>query len=203
LLDGAARRVIGPVIDHAGCKLAGWGIPADAVTIAGFVLGLAAAAAIVPGFYIPALVLLLLSRVCDGLDGAVARYTAKTDRGGFLDIVLDFAFYAAIPLAFVLADPAANAVAGAVLLASFYVNGASFLAFATIAAKRGLTTEARGEKSLYFTVGLAEATETIAVFCLFCLFPGAFPETAWLFAAVCLITAAARVILAVRLFGES
>jgi phosphatidylglycerophosphate synthase len=202
LLDGAARRVIGPAIDRAGGKLAGWGISADAVTLAGFVVGLAAAAAIVPGFYTLGLFLILLSRVCDGLDGAVARHTAKTDRGGFLDIVLDFAFYAQIPLAFVLADPERNAVAGAVLLASFYINGASFLAFAIIAAKRGLTTEARGEKSLYFTVGLAEATETIAVFCLFCLFPGAFAEIAWLFAAVCLITAAARVVLAVRVFAR-
>ena len=201
MLDGAARRVIGPAIDRAGGKLAGRGISADMVTLAGFLVGLAAAAAIMAGFYILGLLLILLSRVCDGLDGAVARHTTKTDRGGFLDIVLDFAFYAAIPLAFVLADPEANAVAGAVLLASFYINGASFLAFAIIAAKRGLTSEARGEKSLYFTIGLAEATETIAVFCVFCLFPGTFPALALLFAALCLITAAARVMLAMRVFS--
>ena len=192
--------MIGPAFDRAGGKLAVRGISADAVTVAGFLVGLAAAAAIVAGFHILGLLLILLSRICDGLDGAVARHTAKTDRGGFLDIVLDFAFYAAIPLAFVVADPESNAVAGAALLASFYVNGASFLAFAAIAAKRGLSTEARGDKSLYFTVGLAEATETIAVFCLFCVFPGAFPQIALLFAAACLITAAARVTLAVRVF---
>ena len=111
MLDGAARRLIGPAIDRAGRTLAGRGISADAVTVAGFLLGLAAAVAIVGQFHIPALLLILLSRLCDGLDGAVARHTAKTDRGGFLDIVLDFAFYAAIPLAFVLADPDANALA--------------------------------------------------------------------------------------------
>jgi phosphatidylglycerophosphate synthase len=194
--------MIGPAFDRAGRKLAVRGISADAVTVAGFLVGLAAAAAIVAGFHILGLLLILLSRICDGLDGAVARQTAKTDRGGFLDIVLDFAFYAAIPLAFVVADPDANAVAGAALLASFYVNGASFLAFAAIAAKRGLSTEARGDKSLYFTVGLAEATETIAVFCLFCVFPGTFPQIAFLFAAACLITAAARVMLAARVFRD-
>lgn len=201
MLDGAARRVIGPAIDRIGGSLAARGVSADAVTLVGFALGMAAAAAVAYEFYLPALLLILASRLCDGLDGAVARHTAKTDRGGFLDIVLDFAFYAAIPLAFVLADPASNAIAGAVLLASFYINGSSFLAYAVIAAKRGLTTEARGDKSLYFTVGLAEATETIAVFCLFCLFPGAFPEIALLFAAVCLITAGARIALAIRVFS--
>jgi hypothetical protein len=80
------------------------------------------------------------------------------------------------------------------------VNGASFLAFATLAAKRGIETAARGQKSLYFTTGLAEATETIAAFCLFCLFPAWFPWLAAVFAAICLLTAAARIALAVRTF---
>ena len=200
MLDGAARRVLGPAIDRIGGAIARKGLSADAVTVAGFLIGLAAAAAIVGEFYALALLLILASRLCDGLDGAVARHTANTDRGGFLDIVLDFAFYAAIPLAFVLARPEANAVAGALLLASFYVNGASFLAYAIIAAKRGLATEVRGPKSLYFTTGLAEATETIGVFCLFCLFPGAFPQIALAFAGVCLLTAAARIALAARVF---
>jgi phosphatidylglycerophosphate synthase len=200
LLDGAARRMIGPALDRLGGTIAGIGISADAVTVAGFLLGLAAAAAVVTGGYILALLLVLASRLCDGLDGAVARHSAKTDRGGFLDIVLDFAFYAVIPLAFVLADPERNAVAGAVLLASFYVNGSSFLAYAVMAEKRGLTAEARGTKSIFFTTGLAEATETIAVFCLFCLFPGAFALIAYVFAALCLVTAAARIGLAIRVF---
>jgi hypothetical protein len=114
--------------------------------------------------------------------------------------VLDFAFYGMIPLGFVLAEPGRNAIAGATLLFSFYVNGASFLAFAIMAEKRGLALEARGEKSLYFTSGLAEATETIFVFLLFCVFPGAFAVIAYAFAAVTLITAAARILLAVRTF---
>ena len=172
MLDGAARRLIGPGLDRLGGALARRGVTADALTYAGFGLGLAAAAAIAVESYALGLVLILASRLCDGLDGAVARHTALTDRGGFLDIVLDFAFYGAVPLAFVLARPEANAVAGAVLLASFYVNGASFLAYAVMAERRGLSTEARGAKSLYFTAGLAEAAETIAVFVLFCLFPG-------------------------------
>lgn len=200
MLDGVARRLIGPPVEALGAALARRGATADAATLAGFAIGLAAAAAIAWQHYTLGLILILASRLCDGLDGAIARHTAISDRGGYLDIVLDFAFYGAIPLAFAIARPEANALPGAVLLFSFYVNGSSFLAYATIAAKRGISSTARGEKSLYFTTGLAEATETIAVFCLFCLLPGAFPAIALGFAAVCLVTAGARIALAVRTF---
>src|SRR5688500_13090307 len=121
MLDGAARRLVGPALDRLGAGLADRGIAADQVTAAGFIVGIAAAAAIAAELYAPAILLILASRLCDGLDGAVARHTQKTDRGGFLDIVLDFAFYGAIPLAFALARPEANALAAATLLFSFYV----------------------------------------------------------------------------------
>lgn len=200
MLDGVARRWIDPGLSRLGAPLARAGVPADAVTLAGFALGLAAAGLILAELFIPALFVILLSRLCDGLDGVVARHRGATDRGGYLDIVLDFAFYAVIPLSFVLARPATNALPGAVLLASFYINGASFLAFAAMAERRGLDTEARGPKSLYFTTGFAEATETIAAFCLFCLLPNAFAEIAYLFAALCLVTAASRIALAMQTF---
>lgn len=200
MLDGAARRLLDPAFDRIGAALARAGVTADQVTYAGFAIGLAAAGVIAFNLYVLGLVLLLASRLCDGLDGAVARHTAKTDRGGFLDIVLDFAFYGGIPLAFVIAEPEANAIAGATLILSFYVNGATFLAYAVFAEKRKLSTDARGSKSLYFTTGLAEATETIVVFCLFCLFPAAFALLAYLFAALTLVTAAARIALAVKMF---
>jgi phosphatidylglycerophosphate synthase len=200
MLDGAVRRLIGPTLDGFGTSLARRRVPADAVSFLGLALGAAAAGAIVIESYWLGLLLILSSRLCDGLDGAVARHAGKTDRGGFLDIVCDFAFYGMIPLAFVLARPEVNAVAGAVLLLSFYINGATFLAYAVIAERRGLSTSARGEKSLYFTTGLAEATETIFVFCLFCLFPGYFAPIAFVFAAMCFVTAAARVVLAIRVF---
>lgn len=201
MLDGAARRLMGPGLERLGGALAKRGVAADQVTAAGFVVGLAAAGAIAAELYTLGLLLILASRLCDGLDGAVARHTQKTDRGGFLDIVLDFAFYGAIPLAFALARPEANALAAATLLFSFYVNGASFLAYSVMAERRGLVTHARGEKSLYFTAGLAEATETIAAFLLFCLFPAAFAPLAYCFAALCLVTAGSRIALAVRRLG--
>ena len=202
MLDGWARRLIDPSLDRAARSLAASGISANAVTLAACAIGLAAAVAISLQWYLAGLVLMLLSRIGDGLDGAVAKIAGKTDLGGYLDIVLDFLFYGVIPIGFVLADPAANAVAGAVLVFSFYVNGASFLAFAAIAAKRNMASEARGPKSLFFTTGLAEATETIAVFAAFCLVPHWFPELAYAFAALTFYTALSRIVLAARTFGR-
>ncbi|MBN9036199.1 MAG: CDP-alcohol phosphatidyltransferase family protein [Rhizobiales bacterium] len=200
MLDGWARRRIDPALDRVGAALARRGVSADLVTFAAALLGLAAAALVAFGLVWAALAAMLASRLLDGLDGAIARHAVPTDLGGYLDIVLDFLFYGAFPLGFVLLDPAANAVAGAVLLLSFYVNGASFLAFAAIAEKRGLTREARGRRSFLFTTGLAEATETILFFAAFCLFPAWFAVLACVFAAATFWTAGARVILAWRTF---
>jgi len=200
MLDGVAQRIIGPGLDRVGVALVRRGVSADQVTFIGFGLGIAAAGAIAVRLYALGLVLVVASRICDGLDGAVARAGEATDRGGFLDIVLDFAFYGLIPIGFVFADPQTNALAGATLLFSFYVNGASFLAYAVMAEKRGLVSDSRGDKSLHFTSGLAEATETIFVFVLFCLFPDWFVPIAYVFAAVTLVTAASRIFLAMRVF---
>ncbi|MCZ8177060.1 MAG: CDP-alcohol phosphatidyltransferase family protein [Alphaproteobacteria bacterium] len=137
--------------------------------------------------------MILVSRLRDGLDGAVARATAPTDRGGFLDISLDFLFFPAIPLAFAIADPSANALAAAVLLAAFVSTGTSFLAFATIAAKRGLTSVDYPDKAFYFLGGLTEATETLAFFIAMCVWPQHLALLAMLFAAMCAVTISTRI----------
>ncbi len=200
MLDALMRRLIDPPLDRAAAALAARGVGADAVTAAAFVCGMGCAAAIAFGLDALALVLLALGRVGDGLDGAVARVTKRTDRGGFIDIVGDFAFYGAVPLAFALRDPAVNALPAAVLLFSFYVNGASFLAYAAIAARRGLETRKQGMKNIYFSAGLAEGTETIAVFAAMIVFPHAFVWLAAAFAVLCCVSATARVVIAWRTF---
>ena len=114
MLDRAIQTAIKPLIAKAARALVKAGIGADALTVAGFIVGMAAAVAIAFEAYIAGLVMLLISRLMDGLDGAVARETTPTDRGGFLDITLDFLFYASIPLAFAIANPAQNALPAAV-----------------------------------------------------------------------------------------
>jgi phosphatidylglycerophosphate synthase len=201
MLDGLLRGVIDPPLDQGGRWLAARGASANLVTLAGLALGLVAAALLALGWSgLSVALVLLASRLADGLDGAVARARGKTDFGGYLDIVADFALYGAIPLAFVLRDPGENGLAGAYLLFSFYVNGATFLGFAVLAAKRGMETKVRGEKSLYFTAGLLEGTETILFLLLIAVWPGLFVPGALVFATLCLVTAAARVALAARTF---
>lgn len=202
MLDGWVRRMIDPPLDRAGERLARAGISADAVTMLGLAAGLGAALMIGLRLDAAALVLFGINRLLDGLDGAIARATERTDRGGFLDIVFDFAIYGAVPLAFALREPASFAVPAAVLLFSFYVNGASFLAFAAVAAKRGMTGSSRGIKSIYFTAGFMEGTETILFFAAMMLMPAWFPILAYAFAGLTLMSALARISLAWYAFRD-
>ena len=121
MLDAALRRRIDPPIEALAGWLAGQGATPNLVTLAGLGLGLAAAGSIALGAPLVGLVLILVSRLCDGLDGAIARQTRPSDLGGFLDIVFDFIFYGAIPLGFALLDPAQNGLAAAFLLFTFYI----------------------------------------------------------------------------------
>ncbi len=199
MLDRSARRLIDPALNRMGRAMATRGWTANRVTLLGLFTGLIAAVIIAIGAPLLALIPLLASRLADGLDGAVARATVKTDFGGYLDIACDFAFYGAIPLAFVFYDPA-NGLVAAFLLASFYFNGTSFLGYAILAEKRGITTQAQGIKSLYYSNGLLEGTETVVFFVLLCLFPAAFAPLSWVFGGLCYLTATLRIYGASKLF---
>jgi phosphatidylglycerophosphate synthase len=192
VLDSAALKLIRPAFVAVAQRLVALGVGADAVTAAGFVLGCAAAWAIASGSPLWGLFLILASRLCDGLDGAVARLTTATDHGAFLDITFDFLFYASIPLAFAVVNPQANALPAAVLLAAFIGTGSTFLAFAALAQKRGLASPDFPNKGLYYLGGLTEATETIICFVLMCLWPQHFAWWAYGFAALCGLTIITR-----------
>lgn len=172
--------------------LASRGVTADAVTLTGFAMGVAATIAVGSGAPATGLVLLLLNRFSDGLDGALARHLGPTDRGAFLDIALDFAVYALFPLGFAFADPARNALAAAVLIASFIGTGSSFLAFASVAAGRKMKAEMFPTKGIYYLGGLTEGAETIVAFAAMALWPAAFAVTAWTFASLCIVTTITR-----------
>lgn len=199
MFDPVLRWLIDPPLNRIGTWLAGKGVSANGASLAGLAVGLLAVPALAHGRYDLALLAILLNRLIDGLDGPIARLGRPTPFGGYLDIMCDMAFYAAVPLGFALASPA-NAVPSAVLLASFVCTGASFLGRAVLATQAGEADDGkRGRKSFFHAAGLIEGSETIAAFALFCLFPGAFPWLAGLFAALCFWTAAARVFEAYRL----
>ncbi len=200
MLDATMRRYVDPPLALVARTLVGMGVGANAVTVTGFVLGMGAVVALSQGAYMTALVLIGLNRLMDGLDGAIARQTRLTDLGGFLDITLDFIFYAGVVFGMILSQPE-HAIYGAFLLWSFMGPAATFLAFAILAAKHGVTTEIRGSKSLYYLGGLTEGTETIITFVLFCLFPAYFPVICVIYGIMCWVTAATRIIAAAQTFG--
>ncbi|MFV1467136.1 CDP-alcohol phosphatidyltransferase family protein [Idiomarina sp. HB] len=174
------------------------GISADQVTIAGFFIGLLAVPLLAFQYYELALVAILVNRVSDGLDGAVARRTQLTDAGGYIDIVLDFIFYSAVVFGFLLAVPEQNAIAAGVLLVTFMGTGATFLAFASVAGKRGIENPDYPNKSLHYMGGLTEGFETIMAFVAFCLWPQHFSVLAYVFATACWVTAITRIVAGYR-----
>jgi phosphatidylglycerophosphate synthase len=193
MLDRYATVLIRPPLTATARVLVRAGLGANTITIIGFLIGLFAAVLIASGAYMAGAMAIFASRLCDGLDGAVARLTQATDAGGFLDIALDFLFYASIPLAFAIGNPAEHALPAAVLLAAFIGTGSSFLAFAVLAAKRGLQDLSTPGKSFYFLGGLTEATETLAFFIAMCIWPEHFAVLAYAFAALCGITISTRI----------
>jgi len=168
------------------------GLSANAVTLIGAGVGLTALPFLAGQHYGWALTLILCNRFLDGVDGAVARMVGPTDRGAFLDTVCDFLFYAAIPLGFAMADPAANALPAALLLASFLGTGSTFVGFAAVAAKRSLLSPKYPNKGFYYLGGLTEGTETIVLFCAMCFWPQHFAWLAYGFAAACGVTTITR-----------
>lgn len=192
MFDARLRRLIDPPLDRMAVRLTAASVGANAMTLGGAAVGLLAVPLIAAELYLLGLAAILLNRLADGLDGAIARRRGPTELGGFLDIVCDFLFYAAVPFAFALARPE-NALPAAFLIFAFVGTGSSFLAYAIIAAKRGVETSRQGRKSFYYLGGLTEGGETVAVFVAMCAFPAAFPVLAWAFGALCWVTTATRI----------
>ncbi|SLJ84011.1 CDP-alcohol phosphatidyltransferase family protein [Psychrobacter sp. DAB_AL43B] len=194
MLDKYLTPIIKPLLTPIVIVLHKRSITADQLTVAGFLIGLLAVPLIAFEYWYAALVAIILNRILDGLDGALARYAKQSSSaGGYLDITLDFLFYAAIPFGFILANPEQNAVAGALLLATFIGTGSSFLAFAIAAEKFKIDRPQFKYKSFYYLNGLTEGTETIALFIAFCIWPQHFALLATLFAIACTITIFTRI----------
>lgn len=193
MLDKPLQTALTPLLKVVARQLARRGVHADTLSWLGFAVGMLAAGGIAVQAYGTGLALLLVSRLFDGLDGAVARLTQPTFRGGFLDITLDFIFYGAIVLGFAWADPRANALPAAVLLAAFIGTGSSFLAFAVMASQAGVVDTAPLRKSFHYLGGLTEATETLAAFAAMCWWPQHFAAIAYGFAVLCALTIAVRI----------
>ncbi len=144
------------------------------VTFIALGFGLLAGVLLVQQQYIPALIAWWLNRIFDGLDGVLARLTHRqSDLGGYLDIMFDFLVYALVPITLVVGAPSfMKYMALAFLLATFYVNSASWMYLSAILEKRKQGAQATGEQTtITMPVGLVGGTETIILFTLFILWP--------------------------------
>jgi len=157
-------------------------------------IGLLSASAVMSQAYLAGLVLWLFNRILDGLDGVVARvYHKQSDFGGYLDLLLDFIVYLAIPIAFIYAMPTtANFWAGITLLAVYVINLLSWTTLSALLEKRQLQTHKR-LTTLEMPPGLIEGAETIFFYILFYLFPNYVAYTFIIMSLLVLYTAGQRV----------
>lgn len=142
------------------------------VTIVAFIVGLIGAALIIEQYYIVGVILWLLNRILDGFDGTLARVQQRqSDLGGYIDILLDFAIYAIIPVALVIADPSPNKyLALAFLLSTFYINAASWMYLSGILEKRAHGQTSEQYTTVNMPAGLIAGTETVVFYCVFIVF---------------------------------
>ncbi|SES71066.1 CDP-alcohol phosphatidyltransferase family protein [Thorsellia anophelis] len=194
MLDAYIAPKLKPILLPIVKVLDRYKIHANHLTLVGFVFGIIGAILISMNCYLLGLMFILINRLFDGLDGALARLTqSQSASGGFLDICLDFLFYASIPLAFAIANPQLNGLSAAILLATFIGTGSSFLAFAISAERFAIKNPVFSYKSFYYLNGLTEGTETILFFCAFCLWPMYFPILALIFSVLAGITIITRI----------
>jgi phosphatidylglycerophosphate synthase len=154
-------------------------VPPWLFTLAGLLVGVATAVLLWQQQYGWGIALWLVNRICDGLDGAIARHSgSQSDLGGYLDIVVDFVVYALIPVGLA-AGVSATAVTATLvfLLCTYYVNAASWMYLAAILEKRRITHPAR-LTTVAMPPGIIGGTETILFYIAFMLFPA---YLAWLF----------------------
>ena len=143
----------------------------NALTAISLLIGIGAAVLLAIDLRWPAMVLWIFNRIVDGFDGTVARLRGEqTDLGAYFDILADFLVYSLIPLA--LAFTLGIWIEAAVLLAAFYLNGASWMYLSALLEKRRAGAEARGEiTGVSMPEGIIGGVETMAFFTAFLLFP--------------------------------
>lgn len=194
MLDRQLRRALDRPLTVLAQPLAAR-MSANAVSAVGLAAGAGACVAIASGQRWLALILWLANRLLDGIDGAVARLRGPTAAGGFTDIVADFAIYAGFIVGVAIDRPGAR-LAAVVVVSTYYVSGAAFLAWSAIAAE--LRAARPDNRSLHFLGGIAEGAETIAAYSLLCLWPSRTEEVLWVFAALVAVTALQRIAFAHR-----
>jgi len=196
MLDSYARPRVQPVLEVFAGPVDRAGASPGLVTATGLLVGVGACVAAGFGEWGLALAGWILNRTLDGLDGVLARRQGTvSDLGGMLDFLADFVVYGGFICAVAIAVPDAR-IACTFLLAIYLLNNVALLSFASLVEKRSL--DFGDERSLRFTGGLAEGTETMIAYAAICIWPQEAALIAWIFAGMVSITVIQRLVLAVR-----
>ena len=170
--------------------LAKGGATGNVLTVSGLCVGALCLVAVAVGLNLLALVLWLLNRLLDGLDGEVARLRSESSEfGTFVDIMADFLVYGGFLVALAVQHQDAR-LALVALFFAYYLNGTAFLALSGILER--LKRERQTDRGLHFRRSLTEGFETIVAGALFLLLPEHVSTIAWIFAAMVLFSAAQR-----------
>lgn len=196
VLRALKDRLLAPL-----ARLLGSSVTPNFISIVAFLFGMSSAVAAYSARDGLALVFWLLNRVLDGLDGTHARvHERQTDFGGYLDIVLDFTVYAAIPSALVLGSESRELAApGVFLLSTFFVNAASLMYLAAILERRALGAASQGElTTVTMPPGLIAGAETVLFFALFLALPAWRTALFWTMGALVCVNIVQRLVWARR-----
>lgn len=169
------------------------------ISIFALIVGLIAAYMAFKQQYLWAFGFWYLNRTLDGLDGLIARLNnGQTDFGGYADILTDFVVYAALPIGLVGGSPSdKHYLALAIMLASFYVNTASWMYLAAILEKRA-AHESDTQTTIVMPAGIIGGFETIVAYGIFLLFPAYITVLFSVFSVLVLITIIQRLVWARR-----
>ena len=201
MFDAPARRVIAQVITGPTRALGRLGISPNMLSVCGAVMGVGSALLVARQRPLLGLVVWLVSRVIDGMDGILARETNQaTPFGGYLDITLDMVAYSAMLVGFAFIHPEGGWVWAAILVGYLLVTTTTLALSSVLEREQANIRE--NDRSLQFTPGFAEAGETTIVYALFALLPAFVTPIGWIWAAVCAATVVQRTLLAHKLLHK-
>jgi archaetidylinositol phosphate synthase len=184
MLDTNARKYVQPMLDAIARACLKAGIGANALTIAGMLLGVAAALLAAAGLPVAAVAVLWLSGLIDAADGTLARLTKATPLGAILDItfdrVVEISMIVALAWRFRDARLELLVLAGVIAIAM-----SLFLSIAAAVANRSV-------KSFHYAPGLGERTEAFICLTLMILDEERLVLWTWMFVAVIVFTMGQR-----------
>ena len=190
MLDNYFIKFLKPLLNIIATFLYKMKVGPNTVTLFGLFLSFISFFLIMNFNYKFALIFFIAGRLMDGIDGALANKTAKSDFGGFLDIVCDFITYSIIPLGFILSIES-NSFFGSILLSTFFGTGSTFLAIAIFEKNSEITKQYN--KSFYHVGGLIGGFITVVFLSLMLIFPNNFNFIAIIFSILCILGTIERI----------